>query len=501
MAKNTTTLSYRVTFEGKQAKDFALDLKKQMESLGAAVAATRKEIAELEKAGQDTSLKKLELSGLEADLKTVRQQYKKTVTEIKGYNNVLKNLSTAAYNDLTRTSTALTNSLKRAEPGTKRYKELLNQMLRVREEINKRTLSFKDLDASQEKITKMTLAMKDLDALTGEALVEQRKYWEALAKGAEEGSRHQQRYKQNLEAIIAEEQRRTEAQRQAVVNDATKASVEQIKEAIKQTEILRNTKPVDTSAFKDYDKQLSKLKDALKNAETPARNIVKSADELNGFLADLPSQPLEKLEAVAKALEDQLSELAPNTKEYIDASAGLRRVNARMEVLKDDWKEHDSQILQTVNRLKSYILVYSGWNAISGRLKQIISGNLELSDSLADVQKTTGIAGDSLAFLSRQIDRIDTRSSQEQLHQLAATAGQMGIDSSTEVLGFVNAANQLNVALNELGEDGVQDLAKIAQLTGDVASMGIEKSLLAIGFRDPNTLTCPKCGARFKLEE
>lgn len=481
MAKNTTTLSYRVTFEGKQAKDFALDLKKQMESLGAAVAATRKEIAELEKVGQDTSLKKLELSGLEADLKTVRQQYKKTVTEIKGYNNVLKNLSTAAYNDLTRTSTALTNSLKRAEPGTKRYKELLNQMLRVREEINKRTLSFKDLDASQEKITKMTLAMKDLDALTGEALVEQRKYWEALAKGAEEGSRHQQRYKQNLETIIAEEQRRTEAQRQAVVNDPTKASVEQIKEAIKQTEILRNTKPVDTSAFKDYDKQLSKLKDTLKNAETPARNIVKSADELNEFLAALPSQPLEKLEAVAEALEDQLRELAPDTKEYIDASAGLRRVNARMEVLKDDWKEHDSQILQTVNRLKSYILVYSGWNAISGRLKQIISGNLELSDSLADIQKTTGIAGDSLAFLSRQIDRIDTRSSQEQLHQLAATAGQMGIDSSTEVLGFVNAANQLNVALNELGEDGVQDLAKIAQLTGDVATMGIEKSLLAIG--------------------
>ena len=481
MAKNTTTLSYRVTFEGKEAKDFALDLKKQMESLGAAVAATRKEIAELEKAGQDTSLKKLELSGLEADLKTVRQQYKKTVTEIKGYNNVLKNLSTAAYSDLTRTSTALTNSLKRAEPGTKRYKKLLNQMLRVREEINKRTLSFKDLDASQEKITKMTLAMKDLYALTGEALVEQRKYWEALAKGAEEGSRHQRRYKQNLETIIAEEQRRTEAQRQAVVNDPTKASVEQIKEAIKQTEILRNTKPIDTSAFKDYDKQLSILKDTLKNAETPARNIVKSADELNEFLADLPSQPLEKLEAVAKALEDQLSKLAPDTKEYIDASAGLRRVNARMEVLKDDWKEHDSQILQTVDRLKSYILVYSGWNAISGRLKQIISGNLELSDSLADVQKTTGIAGDSLAFLSRQIDRIDTRSSQEQLHQLAATAGQMGIDSSTEVLGFVNAANQLNVALNELGEDGVQDLAKIAQLTGDVATMGIEKSLLAIG--------------------
>lgn len=481
MAKNTTTLSYRVTFEGKQAKDFALDLKKQMESLGAAVAATRKEIAELEKAGQDTSLKKLELSGLEADLKTVRQQYKKTVTEIKGYNNVLKNLSTAAYNDLTRTSTALTNSLKRAEPGTKRYKKLLNQMLRVREEINKRTLSFKDLDASQEKITKMTLAMKDLDALTGEALVEQRKYWEALAKGAEEGSRHQQRYKQNLETIIAEEQRRTEAQRQAVVNDPTKASVEQIKEAIKQTEKLRNTKPINTSDYKDYDEQLTKLKDTLKEAEQPVKNIALSASEMKKALKDIKSQPLEKLEQMASQLEEELSKLAPNTKEFIRTSQNLRYVEDQMGEVKEAWQQHDGQIISTMKRLASYIAIYGSYNAIAGKLKDMVKGWLDLSDTLADVEKTTGLAHKQLAMLSKDIDAIDTRTTQEGMHQLAAVAGQIGLRSREDILGFVKAADQLTVALNELGDDGVQSLAKLAQLTGDVSRLGVEQSLLAIG--------------------
>lgn len=481
MAKNTTTLSYRVTFEGKQAKDFALDLKKQMESLGAAVAATRKEIAELEKAGQDTSLKKLELSGLEADLKTVRQQYKKTVTEIKGYNNVLKNLSTAAYNDLTRTSTALTNSLKRAEPGTKRYKELLNQMLRVREEINKRTLSFKDLDASQEKITKMTLAMKDLDALTGEALVEQRKYWEALAKGAEEGSRHQQRYKQNLETIIAEEQRRTEAQRQAVVNDPTKASVEQIKEAMKQTEKLRNTKPINTSDYKDYDEQLTKLKDTLKEAEQPVKNITLSASEMKKALKDIKSQPLEKLEQMASQLEEELSKLAPNTKEFIRTSQNLRYVKDQMGEVKEAWQQHDGQILATIKRLSAYVAVYGSYNFIAGKLKDMVKGWLELSDTLADVEKTTGLAHKQLAMLSKDIDAIDTRTTQEGMHQLAAVAGQIGLRSREDILGFVKAADQLTVALNELGDDGVQSLAKLAQLTGDVSRLGVEQSLLAIG--------------------
>lgn len=481
MAKNTTTLSYRVTFEGKQAKDFALDLKKQMESLGAAVAATRKEIAELEKAGQDTSLKKLELSGLEADLKTVRQQYKKTVTEIKGYNNVLKNLSTAAYNDLTRTSTALTNSLKRAEPGTKRYKELLNQMLRVREEINKRTLSFKDLDASQEKITKMTLAMKDLDALTGEALVEQRKYWDALAKGAEEGSRHQQRYKQNLETIIAEEQRRTEAQRQAVVDNPIKYSVEQIKEAVKQTEKLRNTQPLDHDEYYKYNKQLKELEGTLKNIEPSAKNNALRAEELKKALKDIKSQPLEKLEQMASQLEEELSKLAPDTKEFIRTSQNLRYVKDQMGEVKEAWQQHDGQILATIKRLSAYVAVYGSYNFIAGKLKDMVKGWLDLSDTLADVEKTTGLAHKQLAMLSKDIDAIDTRTTQEGMHQLAAVAGQIGLRSREDILGFVKAADQLTVALNELGDDGVQSLAKLAQLTGDVSRLGVEQSLLAIG--------------------
>ena len=474
MAKNTTTLSYRVTFEGKQAKDFALDLKKQMESLGASVAATRKEIAELEKAGKDTSLKKLELSGLEADLKTVRQQYKKTVTEIKGYNNVLKNLTGATYNDLSKTSTALTNALKRAEPGTKKYKELLNQMLRVKEEINKRTLSFKDLDASQEKITKMILAMKDLDSLTGEALVEQRKYWEALAKGAEEGSRHQQRYKQNLETIIAEEQRRTEAQRQAVVNDPLKHSVEQIKEAIKLTEKLRDTKPIDSDDYKRLSREVEGLNVALKGASKESVNI-------NKVIKHLDSQPIETLEAAAKELEERLRKMAPNTKAYIAESEKLRKVNAQIQKSSGLWKEHEGKIEGALRRLRTYVLVYGGFDAVSGYVKNLFGNLLELSDAMADVQKTTGIAGRELRALSREIDRLDTRTSQMDMHALAAVAGQIGFKESQDVLGFVSAADKLTVSLNELGQDGVQSLAKIAQLTGDIERLGVEKSLLAIG--------------------
>lgn len=481
MAKNTTTLSYRVTFEGKQAKDYVLDLKKQMADLGQEIADVKKEIAGLEKTGQDTTAKKIQLSGLEDSLKTVSKLYKKTVTEIKGYNDVLKNLTNASYNDLSRTATAITRSLKAEQEGTKKYIKLLEQLRRVKEEMGSRTQSFTDFDRSQATITKMTLAMKDMATMSDEALESQKKYWKELAKGAEEGSRQQFRFKTNLQEIIYEEHRRAEFSRQQVLYDPMSASIEELKEAIKYTEQLRNTEPINSDEYKRYNEELSNLKDTLKQTEKPMKKVALSADEMDQVLGNLRAQPLEQLEKAAEQLKDELRSLPPTTEDYIKASQELRRVNEAMENIKEDWSEHESQITQTVKRLKSYVLVYAGWNFISGKVKGFISENLKLSDSLADIRKTTELAGESLNFLSREIDRIDTRTSQEQLHQLAATAGQMGINSSTEVLGFVKASNQLNVALNELGEDGVLSLAKIAQLTGDISTMGVEKSLLAIG--------------------
>lgn len=293
---------------------------------------------------------------------------------------------------------------------------------------------------------------------------------------------------ENLQKVIDKtkelsmaEQQMQEHRRQLVVNDPTKASVDQLKEAIKLTEKLRDTKPIDSADYKQYNKELDKLKETLKGSDESMGKVKLNARQMKDVLNNLSSQNLETLEQAASQLEESLYKLTPNTKAYISASEKLRTVNGRIKDLKDDWEEHKSQISQTIDRLKSYILVYAGWNFVSGKLKEVISANLELSDSLSDIQKTTQLAGESLRMLSRDIDSIDTRTTQEELHKLAATAGQMGISSRTEVLGFVKASNQLNVALNELGEEGVLSLSKIAQLTGDVRRMGIEKSLLSIG--------------------
>ena len=322
-------------------------------------------------------------------------------------------------------------------------------------------------------------------------LKEALKLTEQLRDAEDRGSYNYEYYKSEVEELqkaleatkelSLAEQQRIEQQRQAVVNDPTKASVEQIKEAIKQTEKLRNTKPIDTSDYKDYDEQLTKLKDTLKETEQPVKNIALSASEMKKALKDIKSQPLEKLEQMASQLEEELSKLAPNTKEFIRTSQNLRYVKDQMGEVKEAWQQHDGQILATIKRLSAYVAVYGSYNFIAGKLKDMVKGWLDLSDTLADVEKTTGLAHKQLAMLSKDIDAIDTRTTQEGMHQLAAVAGQIGLRSREDILGFVKAADQLTVALNELGDDGVQSLAKLAQLTGDVSRLGVEQSLLAIG--------------------
>jgi TP901 family phage tail tape measure protein len=129
----------------------------------------------------------------------------------------------------------------------------------------------------------------------------------------------------------------------------------------------------------------------------------------------------------------------------------------------------------------AYVAVYGGFNEIIGKMKEMIQMNLQLSDSMADVQKTTGLSGIELQELGRSLERIDTRTTTAELYQLAAAAGQIGLKTQEDVLGFAKAANTISVALNELGAEGSASLMKIATLTGEVQRYGTEQALTRVG--------------------
>lgn len=241
--------------------------------------------------------------------------------------------------------------------------------------------------------------------------------------------------------------------------------------------------------LQDYQKQLKvsdtktleRIRLAFKDIESAEQAASGKLVNIDDVLKRINVAPLEELNQAAAQLQKELTESERRTEEYVETSAKLRRVNEEIQEIKESWKEQENPIVAATKRVKNYILAYMGINEVISRISQLVRSNLDLSDSMADIQKTTGLTAEEISGLTKSIDQIDTRTAQAQLYSLAASAGQAGLKTQEDVIGFVRAADQLTIALNELGNEGVNTLLKISNLTGDGKLLGTEKALLAIG--------------------
>ena len=103
-----------------------------------------------------------------------------------------------------------------------------------------------------------------------------------------------------------------------------------------------------------------------------------------------------------------------------------------------------------------------------------------IDDEMVGVMKYTGLARTEVEQLDQALLQINTRTTHEQLLQLAQDAGRLGIQSKEDILAFVRAADTINLALGEdLGEDAIRNIAKLAQIFGDAEQLGLERAMLA----------------------
>lgn len=239
--------------------------------------------------------------------------------------------------------------------------------------------------------------------------------------------------------------------------------------------------------------------DALgKKLENQAQKVRKSfevakveAKKFDEIIKNINSATLRELNNVSKQLRNELNRLAPGTQEFIDKSKQLQQVNARIGMLRQGFRgvveEQKKLSLKSLSDgfNRYFGIVTAGIGAITGlslAFRKAAQAATELDDTYADVMKTTGLTHNEVASLDNDLMKIDTRTSREQLLLLARDAGKLGISGRQEILGFVRAADQIQVALGEdLGEDAIKQLGKIADVLGYTQQMGVEKSLLSIG--------------------
>lgn len=210
-------------------------------------------------------------------------------------------------------------------------------------------------------------------------------------------------------------------------------------------------------------------------------DLSKTLASVRKELGDIKTTPLERLRDAQQRLTDAINNSKRGTVEYKQAVEQLKGINRQIDTVTGSFQQQDSMITKTMKRLASYVAVYMGFNQLIGKAKEIISGNIALSDSIADIQKVTKMTTEQVDALANEIDALDTRSAQEQLYQLGYQAGMLGLHSTQDILGFIKAADQMNWALKELGEDGAVQLMKVANLTHETDIYGVEEALNKVG--------------------
>lgn len=233
-----------------------------------------------------------------------------------------------------------------------------------------------------------------------------------------------------------------------------------------------------------------------KKAERLEKEFKVATKEMKDFsdtIKNINSKTINELKSAAKQLERQIKSLSPTSQEFIDKSKQLQQVKERIKSLEASWKSMNNEQRKGAVSLKDladgfnkyFGMVTAGIAAVTGvsmAFRKCAEQAAQLDDTYADVMKTTGLMHEEVADLDKELMKIDTRTSREQLLLLARDAGKLGIQGKDNILGFVRAADQIQVALGEdLGEGAIRNLGKIADVLGYTKSMGIESAMLSIG--------------------
>lgn len=127
-----------------------------------------------------------------------------------------------------------------------------------------------------------------------------------------------------------------------------------------------------------------------------------------------------------------------------------------------------------------FLGVKSAIQSVMGSLSEYTQAFASMDEHMAGVRKYTGMTTEEVGDLNAAFQNMDTRTSREALNDLAADAGRLGLQGKQAVLDFVQAADLINIALGEdLGEDAVKNIGKLADVFGDSQRLGLKQAMLS----------------------
>lgn len=464
MAANNNRVNIQITVDGKQAEATLNVLQREVDTL-------KKNIEDMQKGAVPFDESKYK--AMQQELKQLNLVLGATERDTQLVEKVMNDLSGATLRKLQTALREVRREMLSASEDNRQMETLSKQYEAINAQIQKLKGSLDQMSVSRARAT--AAIPKDFSTAELEkALSVLQNYKKQLKISDVEGLTRVNTEIENINMALGRGTMSAE-RFAAVISNPQNFSPQEIRAAIAIANKELDKMTMNDPARNGLKNQIEQLNGVLKETKSESVNVQE-------VLSHLPNASMKELTQAAKQLKSEMDELDTTTDKYAQKKTEYIQIQKQIEGINHSFSQQDSTLEKVMKRLAAYVGIYGVFNFATGKMHEWIDGNIELSDSLADIQKTTGLTEKQVAELSREIDGIDTRTGQEELHKLAYEAGKLGISAKSDVMEFVEAGNQVRIALGEdLGEDAIKNLMKLNEVMGNTQKMGIEKALLATG--------------------
>lgn len=281
-----------------------------------------------------------------------------------------------------------------------------------------------------------------------------------------------QEIEKRLEAVSGKTQKAAMSWKEMrqVLSAPNKASGEDIKRTMEVIQQKIQQLPAGSKYVATLRRQYTMLEQTLKGTRM-------SQSALNDVLtrSKQGKASLDELRRAYKQLEEELNQVNTKSKEFADKHKSMKELKKNIDEVTGAANKQGGAWQTAMRNLMTYVGLFGAFNMLKSKLTDVLRLNFQYSDSLANVRKVSNLSMESVNDLSRQLAKIDSRTSLEGLTQLAYVGSRMGMGKygASGLAEFAAASDRVNVALKEdLGDDAMLILSKFVETMGEVEKHG-----------------------------
>lgn len=231
---------------------------------------------------------------------------------------------------------------------------------------------------------------------------------------------------------------------------------------------------------------LSQYNTAIAEATRRAENFDQENALIDRTLKNISGSTALELETSLKLVNEQLANTHRGTEEYhelTEKAKSLKKeiaaVGAEQDLTKSKWSKFVNIFNTNWGAITQGLAAVTG---LSATVRDCTNKYAAMNQEMFNVTKYTGQAIGEVEEMNESFKKMDTRTARGELNRLAQDAGRLGITNREMIEEFVDGSDKINVALgDDLGDDAVAKIGKLAQMFGEDKTKGLRGAMLATG--------------------